>query len=395
MKVILRKARSAVKRARAPFLAAQEKKEKAPLYSSQHSNLDPATHIDEAAAWLCRAQDHGSDRGVSYGSDFGQGFLTSYPETTGYIICTFLDLAKHYGDDAYVQRAVEAGDWEASVQMECGAAGNYLNNPIPAVFDTGMVLLGLSALTRLKGSETIRRAAERSCRWLVSIQEPNGHWIRGNDHGYAHPTATHYNVKAAWGLAEAGAALGEQKFIDAAVRNATYSVTQQLPNGWFEGCCLLDPNRPLLHTIAYSMQGLLGVGRVSGREEFIAASICTADSLIKAMDDTGYIAGCLDRNFRPKATWCCLTGTAQTSKVWSDLAVITGDKRYIEAAELANRYLMARHDISNSDPSIRGGIAGSWPVWGDYGKYRVLNWATKFFVDGLLARMDPPKSAHS
>jgi hypothetical protein len=49
-----------------------------------------------------------------------------------------------------------------------------------------------------------------------------------------------------------------------------------------------------------------------------------------------------------------------------------------------NDYMCRHHDITNSDPTIRGGVAGSWPVWGEYGRFRVLSWATKFFVDALL-----------
>jgi hypothetical protein len=383
---VVHKMKSAGRLVRAAFLKARQRREKSPLYTSVHSNLDTAVHIGEAAAWLCRAQDSGVDRGVSYGCDFGEGFLASYPETTGYIICTLLDLARYYDDPTYERRAVEAGEWEADVQMACGAAGNYLNNPEPAVFDTGMVLLGWAAILRKTKSERIRAAAERAARWLVEIQEPNGHWIRGNAHGYANPKSTLYNVKSAWGLAEIGMALDEPKFIGPASRNAEYTLTKQLPNGWFEGCCLTDPVHPLLHTLAYAMQGLMGIGRICGRQDFIDGATRTADALMRLMDVGGFIPGRLARDFSGPS-WCCLTGTAQTSIVWSELEARTGDKRYGEAAERANRYLMARHDISSPDPRIRGGMAGSWPVWAEYGRLKILNWAVKFFIDALLARM--------
>jgi hypothetical protein len=367
--------------------AARKRRTKAPLYTSLVSNLDPKAHLREAADWLCRAQDHGKDRGVSYGCVFGEGFLTSYPETTGYIICTFLDLARHYQDERYLQRAIEMGVWENSVQMECGASGMYLDNPKPAVFNTGMVLLGWAALYRETKDDRFRAAAQRAGNWLLSMQEPNGHWIRGNDHGYANSTATVYNVKSAWGLAEAGVALGNQAFIDAAVRNADYTLTRQSPQGWFEDCCLVKPSRPLLHTVAYAMQGLLGIGKIARRQDFIDGATRTADSLMTLMDQNGFIPGEIDREFRPSVRWCCLTGSAQTSIVWSDLESIRGDRKYGDAADLVNRYLMARHDISSPDPAIRGGMAGSWPVWGPYGQYRILNWATKFFADALLLRI--------
>ena len=78
-------------------------------------------HLQEAARWLCRAQDAGSDRGFSYGVRFGRDYEPSYPETTGYIIPTMLSLEKHYGDPGYRTRAVEAADWEVAIQMDSGA----------------------------------------------------------------------------------------------------------------------------------------------------------------------------------------------------------------------------------------------------------------------------------
>jgi hypothetical protein len=78
-------------------------------------------HIQQAAAWLVRAQDAGEDRGVAYGAGPGGGFLPSYPETTGYIIPTFLQLARHYRDPEYERRALEMGGWEISVQMPSAA----------------------------------------------------------------------------------------------------------------------------------------------------------------------------------------------------------------------------------------------------------------------------------
>jgi hypothetical protein len=48
---------------------------------------------------------------------------------------------------------------------------------------------------------------------------------------------------------------------------------------------------------------------------------------------------------------------------------------------------MARHDIRNPDPRLRGGLAGSWPVWGAYGRLQILNWATKFLVDALTLEL--------
>jgi hypothetical protein len=188
-----------------------------------------------------------------------------------------------------------------------------------------------------------------------------------------------------------GAALGEMTFVHATARNAEFALTRQTGGGWFEDCCLEDATRPLTHTIAYAMQGLIGIGKITKRQEFIDGAARTAEALLDLMDNDGYIPGRIDRDFRPAANWCCLAGTAQISIVWSQLAALRGGPRFAEAAERANRYLMARHDISSPDPCIRGGLAGSWPVWGEYGRFKVLNWATKFFTDALLARAPQPR----
>ena len=363
-------------------------------------NLDLKAHIAGAAAWLVRAQDFGDDRGVSYGAELGENFLTSYPETTGYIIPTFLKLADYYGDLQYLRRAIEMGDWEISVQMPSGAvmAGRANSqDPQPAIFNTGQVLLGWAALLKKTQEERFRHSGIRAADWMLSNQEPDGNWIRGNS-PYANPNTTLYNVKAAWGMAEFGLVIDVPAYVSAALRNAEYALRFQRPNGWFENCCLTDASQPLLHTIAYTMQGLLGIGRLASRADLIAAVEKCAQSLLELMDEEGFVPGRIDSEFEGTVSWCCLTGSAQTSIVWTELYEITGNPQYLSGAQRINQYLVSRHDITSPYPNIRGGVTGSWPVWGDYGRYMVLNWATKFFVDALLAQrqaLDLPAPATS
>jgi hypothetical protein len=346
------------------------------VYTRAHSNFDVECHIREAADWLRRAQDYGNDRGFSYGVKFGGGFLESYPETTGYIIPTFLKLADAYGNEEFALRAVEAGDWEIAVQMECGAVmgGRVSQSPTPAVFNTGQVLLGWAALAGRTGEGRFLEAGRRAADWLVSVQEPDGAWRRGNSQ-FANSEAS------------------VDRYVKAAVKNAEFAVTRQLPNGWFLECCLTDPQRPLLHTVAYTMQGLLELGLLEKRDDFVDAARKTADCLVDVLRADGFLAGRLNPDFSDAVDWCCLTGSAQTSIVFTELGRLTGQLRYREAARRINRYLMARHDIFSHDPVIRGGLAGSWPVWGDYGQFMVLNWATKFLIDALLAEREFDRAA--
>src|SRR5947208_15813295 len=64
---------------------------------SEGSAHDDETHLSAALDWLCLAQDvldgKSDAGGVSAGWSFEDGWLPGYPETTGYIIETFIDAA--------------------------------------------------------------------------------------------------------------------------------------------------------------------------------------------------------------------------------------------------------------------------------------------------------------
>lgn len=361
-------------------------------YPKCSDNTDRELHIREAARWLCRAQDFGSDRGVSYGSEFGLGFMPSYPETTGYIIETFIRLSEYFDDEQFLRRAIEMGDWEIQIQMDSGAVmgGMIGEPPTPAIFNTGQVIFGWNSLYAKTGEQRFALASQRAVDWLVDAQEENGNWIRFNSI-FARAGTTVYNVRAAWAVGQLGRLIGRDDYVEAAVKNACFAVRHQLGNGWFQNCCLTDPDKPLLHTTAYTMRGLLEIGALSDRQEFIDASARTARSVLGLMDDEGYIPGRIDAAFNSAATYACMTGSAQSSIVWSRLYQLTGDTAFRDAVPKVNAYLIKRHDISSADPSIRGGITGSWPVHGEYGRFKMLNWATKFFIDALLLQKESEK----
>jgi hypothetical protein len=56
--------------------------------------LTDEDHLRAAAQWLAAAQDSQSDGGVAGRYQLGRGWTSSYPETTGYIVPTFLALSR-------------------------------------------------------------------------------------------------------------------------------------------------------------------------------------------------------------------------------------------------------------------------------------------------------------
>jgi hypothetical protein len=75
---------------------------------------------------------------------------------------------------------------------------------------------------------------------------------------------------------------------------------------------------------------------------------------------------------------------AQMVIVWHKLDGLGGDRRYAEVIERVLGFLRRMQTVKGKHPGIRGGIAGSFPIDGEYGQFKYLNWAAKFYVDALL-----------
>ena len=72
-------------------------------------------------AWLCVAQDRDADAGVAGSYTLLKGWTKSYPETTGYIIPTFLAYARYSEREEFVERGIRMADWLLSVQSPDGS----------------------------------------------------------------------------------------------------------------------------------------------------------------------------------------------------------------------------------------------------------------------------------
>ena len=354
--------------------------------------VDSATHLTEAIEWLKRAQDAMGDRGVSRGFGVGwvshvnsKGWQPSYPETTGYIIPTFFDCARVLGTDDLRRRAIEMADWEIDVQMPIGAVmGGTVNRPAtPAVFNTGQVMLGWMRALEETGRDSYRRALERAANFLISTLDEDGAWRRGNSQ-YANSASTTYNSRVGWALAWTGKLLGNDQYVQAGARNLARTLSLQNANGWFVDNDLSDPSAPLTHTIAYAMEGLLGGFDVLGERRYLEGVILAADHISACIDERGWLPGRIDASWRGTVPWSCLTGSSQIAGVLFRLHKLTRNPSYRLAATKLLDFVKRTQNCVSQDPGLRGGIKGSYPFDGEYGRYELLNWATKFFIDALL-----------
>lgn len=335
--------------------------------------------------WMSLAQDRSAsaDGGVARSFDLLRGWETSYPETTGYIVPTFIDYAARHDRPDLRERARRMADWLVAIQLPDGGfqGGRIDSLPVvPVTFNTGQILLGLAAAEAAFGSyaEAMRRAAD----WLVATQDADGCWRR-NPTPFAAAGEKEYETHVAWGLFEAARIDGSRGYGEAGLRNVHWALSSQGADGWLPKCCLDDPSRPLTHTIGYALRGALEAYRFQPDPALLDAARRIADGLLGVLGADGVLPGRLLPGWRPAVDWICLTGAAQVAICWMMLTRMTGEAHYAHAAFRANA-VVRRTVRLDGPPELRGGVKGSFPVDGAYGRYQLLNWAAKFLADSLM-----------
>lgn len=349
-----------------------------------------ADHLQAAVAWLERAQDATGTGGVAGRYRLRSGWTSAYPETTGYIVPTFLALAREAGRDRFRERARRAIEFLLALQLPNGAfpGGEVANGTRePSFFNTGQILTGLTAWHRETGDPRAARAARQAADWLLSFQEPDGSFRR---HLY-HDIVTTYGAHASCWIAEVGLHAGEARYLDAARRHVDWVLTHQDPEtGWIDLCGFVPEHhrarQSVTHTIAYTLAGVLTTAEITGHVQAIAAVERAALGIARRLELSGWLPGVLDSRWRAVAPFACLTGNAQMALVWFALFERGGDTRYLNAALKAIDLVKRAQPMTNADEGIRGGIPGSDPIWGDYIRMAVPNWSAKFFIDALLQK---------
>jgi hypothetical protein len=355
---------------------------------------DTLARADLAARWLARAQDATVDGGLSYGYfpfKAARGWRESYPETTGYTVPTLLHYALVTQQPEYRERALRMATFITQCQMPSGAvyAGTVRRKEVrvPVAFNTGMALQGLLAAYRTTGERVYGAAARSAATFLMNDVSADGHF---RSHGpFVEPnTVKTYTCLCAWPLFEAGREFGDARYCDAALRVGREVLQLQQENGWFaENCLSRRVYAPLLHTIGYTLQGMLELGISSGEGAFVDAVRRGVSGLLPYCDH-GFLHGRWFADWQPAALSSCLTGAAQVAVVCYRLAEHTGERRYQCAGDGVANYLKALQETPSDAPpdlpDLVGGLGGSFPLVGAYMPNGYPGWATKFFLDALM-----------
>lgn len=349
-------------------------------------------HLQAAVKWLETAQDATSDGGVTGRYRLPTGWTTSYPETTGYIIPTFLRLAESLNEQRFFDRAERSLEFLLGLQLESGAypggeVGENLVNPSP--FNTGQIINGLVAWHEATGSEAALSSACRAADWLLTMQDDDGAF---RQHFYRNAPSTYSAHLTCW-LAQLGQAIDEPKYLRAVDRHMDWVMAQYVPEtGWFELCGFDDGQHAdrtaFTHTIAYTIWGVLYCGEVLGREDLLQAARQAAAGAARRLELSRGLPGLLDWRWRRAGPLTCLTGNAQMALIWMRLFKADQDPWWLNAAFKAIDEVKRAQNMVSTNPGIQGGIPGSYPIWGEYIFGGIPNWAAKYFIDALIEKKE-------
>jgi len=365
-------------------------------------------HLQEAISWIKRAQQATGDGGVSWGyraraairTSDRVGWVPAYPETTGYIIPTMLRYARLTGDFQATEAALQMVDWELKIQLPDGGiqGGIYGDQPVSSsTFVTGQVLFGLVAAIEQWNEQRHKEAAIRAGDFLLDCLDSTGRFAKGYSH-FCEAGPKAYEVRTGLALAQLGSVLGAKKYLDAASLMADYALSCQHDNGWFQENDLNMHDKPLTHTIGYVLEGLHGIGELLNRQDCLDAVSLSLNQIAKLPRPDGMLAGRWFSDWTPAVDYACLTGSAQIAGVLLRFQRQHSNPAQVKTAGQLLRFLCWTQDLKIDSEGLTGGIRGSYPFSGDYGKWCVLNWATKFFADSLMdyqsLQKNPPTVLH-
>jgi hypothetical protein len=319
-----------------------------------------------------------------------RGWSASYPETTGYLIPTFIELANEPGLAYFEQRAERAIEFLIGCQLQSGAfPGGEINQntTVPSVFNTAQVVCGLLAWHAHTGEQRAIDAAVRAGNWLVSVQDADGAW---RNFAYR-DLATAYTAYASCWVASLGQSTGDPRFTTAASKHLMWVLSLVDPiTGWFDAAGFTSQQHAariaVTHTIAYTLWGVLMTSELLGVHDGVTSVQRASARVAERFLALRWLPGILDSDWNGRARFACVTGTAQMALIWMRLATGGGDASLLATAISAIETVKHAQHMRAWDPGLRGAIPGSDPVWGAYMRFAYPNWAAKFFVDALFEK---------
>ena len=255
-------------------------------------------HLLAAAEWLEHAQDAIGDGGVSGRYRLDTGWTSAYPETTGYIIPTFLRLARELDLPRFRDRAARCVDFLLKLQMPDGsfpALEMAVNLTEPSPFNSAQIIHGLIAWHSETGEDRAMEAAQKAADWILSVQDDDGAFRR---HFYL-GVATTYSAHLSCWVAELGQHTKAPGYLRSAERHLDWVLSHlDKGTGWFNLCGFSPEEHrketAFTHTIAYTIWGVLVNSEILGRPDGVEAAKRAAMAVVERLELSHGLPGILD-----------------------------------------------------------------------------------------------------
>jgi hypothetical protein len=165
-----------------------------------------------------------------------------------------------------------------------------------------------------------------------------------------------------------------------------------MPNGYIRKCHFThrqDGDTAFLHPIAYTVEGFLRSGLALSDDRYLDVVRPTVRMLQRRFEiERRMPASHYDRAWRPVTRYAALDACCQIAALWFRFSRATDDLLYASSAFKMMDLLRRLIDTAGRDAGARGGIAGSFPVFGHNQAFACVNWAPKYFIDASLLELD-------
>lgn len=339
---------------------------------------DDKFHIELASKWLLEAQSINNDGGYAHSYSLFKGWGRSYPETTGYIIPTMLNLGEYLNDETFISSAFKGGEWLLSIQQK---DGSFLDlSKRKQIFDTGQIIEGLIELYKRTNNNNFLNASINAGNFLLENQDGDGKWSKFSYNNIPH---TYYS-KVSGNLLKLYEVSKEDKYRIASYKNLEWVIMNQMENGYFSFMSFIPNQLPYLHNIIYVLEGLLESYKILRDESIFSSLMKTVNRLVeinKKRDSILYSQYNNNWDYLKKER--CLVGLAQWAGLLIKLYTMIKKEDFFKLSVKTINYLKSKQ-VTKGSRNILGALPDTIPIWGNYRKFTFSNWTVKFYIDGLL-----------
>jgi glycosyltransferase involved in cell wall biosynthesis len=234
------------------------------------------------------------------------------------------------------------------------------------------------ALYKETSDQRYLESAEKSANWIISNQEQNGSWIKYSFNNIPHS----YYSRVSLALLRLWQITNNNDYKNCALKNLNWVLEQQQANGYFNHASFYNDSNPPLHTIAYTIEGILESGLILNDQKLINSALLALTKICEINKIEQPIRSYRLNGWQKQNNQICLTGLAQISILLFKAYKHTNNDLFLNNAKNIIRTL-EKYQITSNHKQINGAIAGSYPLWGKYMPMAYPNWAVKFFIDAL------------